>query len=49
LAEAIKINPELNSLARVRAHWRQLNNPQRRALAEKTEDAGLRKAGMPEE
>jgi adenylate cyclase len=49
LAEAIKINPELNSLARVRAHWRQLNNPQRRALAEKTEDAGLRNAGMPEE
>ena len=49
LAEAIKINPELNSLARVRAHWRQLNNPQRRALAEKTEDAGLRRAGMPEE
>ena len=48
LAEAIKINPELNSLARVRAHWSHLNNPQRRAHAKKTEEAGLRRAGMPE-
>jgi adenylate cyclase len=48
LAEAIKINPELNSLARLRAHWPHLNNPQRQALAENTEDAGLRRAGMPE-
>jgi adenylate cyclase len=49
LAAAIKVNPELNSLARLRAHWPHLNNPQRRALAENTEDAGLRRAGMPEE
>jgi hypothetical protein len=31
------------------ARWAYTNNPAYRALAEKTIDAGLRKAGMPEE
>jgi adenylate cyclase len=49
LAEAIKLKPEINSLARWRAYRPDLNNAPYRVLAEKTVDAGLRKAGMPEE
>jgi adenylate cyclase len=48
LAEAIKLRPEVNSLAR----WRDLyweGNPQYLALAEKTVYAGLRRAGFPDE
>src|SRR5579863_8804109 len=49
LAEAIKLKPDINSMTRQRARWAYTNNPAYRALAEKTVDVGLRKAGMPEE
>ena len=49
LAEAIRLKPEINSIARQRARWAYTNNPAYRAMAEKTVDVGLRKAGMPEE
>jgi adenylate cyclase len=49
LAESLKLKPEINSMARQRARWAYSNNPSYRALAEKTVDVGLRKAGMPEE
>jgi adenylate cyclase len=48
LAEAIKLRPEVNSLARWRDLYRE-GNPQYLALAEKTVYAGLRRAGTPEE
>jgi adenylate cyclase len=47
IAETIKLKPEANSLARLRA--RPVGNPQYRALWEKTLAVGLRRAGMPEE
>jgi adenylate cyclase len=48
LAEAIKVRPELNSLARLRAYatW---GNPQYLALRESTITLGLRRAGMPDD
>jgi TolB-like protein/class 3 adenylate cyclase/tetratricopeptide (TPR) repeat protein len=49
LAESLKLRPQINSMARQRARWAYTNNPAYRALAEKTIDAGLRLAGMPEE
>jgi adenylate cyclase len=49
LAEAIKLKPEVTSLSRWRAYRPALNNPQYRALAEKTVDLGLRRAGFPDE
>jgi adenylate cyclase len=49
LAESLKLKPEINSMVRQRARWAYTNNPAFRALAEKTIDAGLRKAGMPED
>jgi adenylate cyclase len=49
LAEAIRLKPDINSMARQRARWAYTNNPAYRALAEKNVDVGLRKAGMPEE
>jgi adenylate cyclase len=49
LAESLKLRPEINSMVRQQARWAYSNNPAYRALAEKTVDAGLRKAGMPEE
>jgi TolB-like protein/class 3 adenylate cyclase/Tfp pilus assembly protein PilF len=49
LAEAVKLRPQINSMARQRARWAYTNNPAYRALAEKTIDVGLREAGMPEE
>jgi TolB-like protein/class 3 adenylate cyclase/Flp pilus assembly protein TadD len=51
IAEAVKLKPEINSIAR----WRALtvkqgaNHPQLQALREKTTYAGLRAAGFPEE
>jgi adenylate cyclase len=48
LAEAIKLNPEVNSLARWRA-CRPEGNAQYWALAEKTLNVGLRRAGFPDE
>jgi len=49
LAEAIRLKPSINSIARQRARSAYTNNPAYRALAEKTVDVGLRLAGMPEE
>jgi adenylate cyclase len=48
LAAGIKIRPEFNSLARLRAYttW---GNAQFKALRESTLDHGLRRAGMPDE
>jgi TolB-like protein/class 3 adenylate cyclase/Tfp pilus assembly protein PilF len=48
LAESLKLKPEINSMARQRARWAYSNNPAYQALAAKTVDVGLRKAGMPE-
>jgi adenylate cyclase len=48
LAASLKLKPDINSMARQRARWAYSNNPAYRALAEKTVDVGLRKAGMPE-
>jgi adenylate cyclase len=49
LAEAIKIKPEINSLARWRASTPWASNPQYLALREQTLHDGLRRAGFPEE
>ena len=49
LAEAIRLKPTINSMARQRARSAYTNNPAYRVLAEKTVDVGLRLAGMPEE
>ena len=49
LADSLKLKPEINSMVRQRARWAYTNNPAYRALAEKTIDAGLRLAGMPDE
>jgi adenylate cyclase len=49
LAQSLKLKPDINSMARQRARWAYTNNPAYRALAEKTIDVGLRRAGMPEE
>ncbi|HYM74124.1 MAG TPA: tetratricopeptide repeat protein, partial [Stellaceae bacterium] len=49
LAESIKLKPDINSMKRQRARWAYTNNPAYRLLAEKTIDAGLLLAGMPEE
>jgi tetratricopeptide (TPR) repeat protein len=48
LAEGIRLRPQFNSLARLRAYttW---GNSRYRALREKTVDLGLRRAGMPDE
>ena len=49
LAESLKLRPQINSMKAQLARWAYTNNPAYRVLAEKTIDAGLRKAGMPEE
>ncbi len=49
LAESIKLKPQINSMKAQLARWAYTNNPAYRVMAEKTIDAGLRKAGMPEE
>jgi len=49
LAEELKLNPEVNSLARFRAYRPFLANPQHWAPLEKTMNIGLRRAGFPEE
>jgi TolB-like protein/Flp pilus assembly protein TadD len=48
LAESLKLKPEINSMARQHARSAYTNNPAYVALAAKTVDIGLRKAGMPE-
>jgi adenylate cyclase len=50
LAEALKLKPEWNSLARLRAAFSNSNaTPRYAALREKTVDVGLRRAGLPGE
>ena len=50
LAEFLELRPEWNSLARIRTALPSFyGNPRSRALAEKTIDLGLRRAGLPEE
>jgi Tfp pilus assembly protein PilF len=49
LAESIKLQPELNSLARIPVLYPWNNHPEYRALAEKTFYAGVRRAGFPDE
>jgi adenylate cyclase len=51
LAESLKLNPELNSFAKLRGYFSSggHTNPQFVALAEKTRDVGLRRAGLPDE
>jgi Tfp pilus assembly protein PilF len=48
LAESLKLNPEVDSLARFRAR-RPWGNPRYWTLFEKTAAAGLRQAGLPDE
>jgi adenylate cyclase len=49
LADALKLKPEVNSLARLRASLPSTIGPQYLALREKTLVVGLRRAGFPEE
>ena len=49
LAEAIRLKPELDSLARWRIYRPWETNPQHWALREKTLNIGLRRAGFPED
>jgi hypothetical protein len=49
LSEAIKLKPDMNSFAALRASIRGTPSPQYRALREKTLDVGLRQAGFPDE
>jgi adenylate cyclase len=49
LREAIRLRPEINSLARYRAATPWITNPSHWALRQKTLNVGLRRAGMPDE
>jgi TolB-like protein/class 3 adenylate cyclase/Tfp pilus assembly protein PilF len=49
LAEAIKIKPEVNSLARYRTATPWITNPRHWALRDRTLNLGLRRAGFPDE
>jgi Flp pilus assembly protein TadD len=49
LAEAKRLKPQVDSLARWHADQPWISNPEYRALREKTLDVGLRRAGFPEE
>jgi adenylate cyclase len=49
IAEAIKLNPEVNSLAALRASAPWITNPPYWALREKTLNVGLHGAGFPDE
>ncbi len=48
LADAIKLKPEVGSMARWRAYQPWITNPQQWALREKTVNVGLRRAGFPD-
>jgi adenylate cyclase len=48
LAEALRLKPEVNTLARYRASTPWITNPRHWALRDKTLNAGLRRAGFPE-
>jgi TolB-like protein/DNA-binding winged helix-turn-helix (wHTH) protein len=49
LADAIKLKPEVGSMAQWRAYQPWITNPQQWALREKTVNVGLRRAGFPDE
>ena len=49
IAEAMRLKPEINSLARLRALYPSLSDPRYLAFSEKTMNLGLRQAGFPEE
>ena len=49
LGEAVKLKPEVNSLARWRADQPYIATPPYWALRETTLNVGLRRAGFPEE
>ena len=50
LAEFLELKPEWKSLARLRAVFRSSSaNPQYAAVAERTVELGLRRAGLPDE
>ena len=49
IAEAIKLDPKVNSLAALRASAPWITNPPLWALREKTVNVGLRRAGFPDE
>jgi tetratricopeptide (TPR) repeat protein len=49
LAEVVRLKPELTSLTQIRIHYPWSTNPRHLALREPTIDAGLRRAGFPEE
>ena len=49
LAEVVRLKPELTSLTQIHIHYPWSTNPRRLALREPTIDAGLRRAGFPEE
>jgi adenylate cyclase len=49
IAEAIKLEPKVNSLAALRAYYPWITSPPLWALREKTVNAGLRRAGFPDE
>ena len=49
LSDALKLKPEVNSLARFRAYRPWITNPPFWALLEKTINVGLRRAGFPDE
>ena len=49
LAEALRLKPEVDSLAKYRARSPWFGNPRHWALREKTLNTGLRRAGLPEE
>ena len=49
IAEAIKLNPEVNSLAALRAYFPWITSPPLWALRERTVNVGLRRAGFPDE
>jgi adenylate cyclase len=49
LAEALRIHPELTSLAQIRIHYPWSANPRHLAFRRETIDTGLRRAGLPDE
>jgi tetratricopeptide (TPR) repeat protein len=49
LAEALRLKPEVNSLACYRAVTPWITNPQHWGLRDKTLNAGLRRGGFPDE
>ena len=48
LAEAVNLNPEINSVARLRASYSAMSNPQFVVIWDKTAGVGLRRAGFPD-